>query len=91
MIFDIDGTLADATHRLHHVTGGRRDWDAFFAEMADDVPVKPICDLLVELIKRNTIVICSGRPERSRGRARRCSAQSGRPGTGCPATRRRTR
>ena len=30
-IFDIDGTLADASHRLHHIQNGNKDWDAFFA------------------------------------------------------------
>ncbi len=30
-VFDIDGVLADATHRQHHVAGRPKDWDAFFA------------------------------------------------------------
>jgi len=30
-IFDIDGTLADVSHRLHYITGETKDWDAFFA------------------------------------------------------------
>lgn len=67
VIFDIDGTLADATHRLHHVTGGRRDWDAFFAGMADDTAIEPICDLLTNFIGKTAIVLCSGRPEKYRG------------------------
>ena len=32
-IFDIDGVLADATHREHHVTKKPKDWDAFFGEV----------------------------------------------------------
>lgn len=28
IICDIDGTLSDPTHRLHHVTGGKKNWDA---------------------------------------------------------------
>lgn len=67
VIFDIDGTLADASHRLHHITGGKRDWDAFFGTMGDDTPVEPICDLLTYLIDKTAIVLCSGRPETYRG------------------------
>lgn len=36
ILCDIDGTLADLTHRLHHIKDGNRDWDAFFAEVGDD-------------------------------------------------------
>jgi predicted kinase len=63
VIFDIDGTLADATHRLHWVTGGKRDWPAFFAAMNRDTVVKPIRALLWSLQRDNKIVLCSGRPE----------------------------
>ena len=32
VVVDLDGTLADCTHRLHHIRGRRRkNWDAFFA------------------------------------------------------------
>lgn len=42
-IIDIDGTLADCRHRLHHVLPGRkRDWDAFFGEMDDDDLIWPV-------------------------------------------------
>jgi predicted kinase len=36
VLCDIDGTLADLRHRLHHIEGGKRDWDSFFAEVAKD-------------------------------------------------------
>jgi len=29
VIFDIDGTLANIDHRLHHITGDKKDWDEF--------------------------------------------------------------
>lgn len=29
-VFDIDGVLADVRHRLPHVQGRPKDWDAFF-------------------------------------------------------------
>lgn len=33
-VFDLDGTLADCSHRLHHLE--RKDWRAFFAACGDD-------------------------------------------------------
>jgi phosphoglycolate phosphatase-like HAD superfamily hydrolase len=32
-IIDLDGTLCNADHRLHHVQKKPKDWDAFFAHM----------------------------------------------------------
>lgn len=65
-IFDIDGTLADCRHRLHHVTGtGRgKNWDAFFAGMGEDSPVAQIVALAQILSDADhKIVLCTGRPE----------------------------
>jgi hypothetical protein len=42
VVFDLDGTIADISHRVHHVRDGKRDWDAFFAECVDDVPNAPV-------------------------------------------------
>lgn len=39
-IFDLDGTLADCTHRLPFITGERKDWRAFFAACVDDKPIE---------------------------------------------------
>lgn len=67
VIFDIDGTLADCTHRLHHVTGARRDYAAFFAGIPEDSCYSEIIDLLWILSKAgNQIVLCSGRPDSHR-------------------------
>lgn len=33
-VFDLDGTLADCSHRLHHLEA--KDWRAFFAACGDD-------------------------------------------------------
>ena len=64
VIFDIDGTLANTSHRLHYVTGGARDWPAFFGAMADDTLVEPIREVLRALLRsHNAVLLCSGRPE----------------------------
>src|SRR5580698_5056894 len=39
-IFDIDGTLADISHRLHFIQQEPKDWRAFFAACPDDVPIE---------------------------------------------------
>lgn len=62
VIFDIDGTLADCSHRLPHILGGKKDWPAFFKGMELDKPIQPVIDLLITLEASNRIVLCSGRP-----------------------------
>ena len=66
-LFDIDGTLADPTHRLHHIEKHPRDWDAFFADCGDDVPIPHICELARTLNDADhTIVLVSGRSNQCR-------------------------
>lgn len=66
-IFDIDGTLADVSERLHHVQKKPKDWDAFFEGMAQDKAIHAIvrlCDVIYASgIK---IVLCTGRSEEHR-------------------------
>jgi len=40
IIFDVDGTLTDVSHRRHYVTGGNTDWGKFFDEMVNDPPFR---------------------------------------------------
>jgi len=51
-IFDIDGTLADCSHRLHHIVrtdGQPKDWDSFFAGIRDDAPIFPVVQVALAL------------------------------------------
>jgi predicted kinase len=67
VIFDIDGTLADLSHRLHHVTNGKKDWDAFFDGIGDDLLVGPVADLAhIVGAWGHKVILCSGRPEKCR-------------------------
>lgn len=67
VIFDMDGTLADCSHRLHFVKGpGKKNWKMFFAGSADDLPRPEIVRLALELSANNAILIASGRPEQLR-------------------------
>ncbi|MBL4811262.1 MAG: hypothetical protein JKX69_02630 [Rhodobacteraceae bacterium] len=45
VLFDIDGTLADITHRRGYLDGDRPNWAKFNATMGDDTPFEPICAL----------------------------------------------
>jgi len=46
IVFDLDGTLADDSHRQHHITGDVKDWDAYFAACEDDVLIEPVAAIL---------------------------------------------
>lgn len=64
IIFDLDGTLADISHRLHYIKGEKKNWDAFHWACAGDKPKNEIFRLFYELRERGVdrkIFIASGR------------------------------
>ncbi|MBA3619662.1 MAG: hypothetical protein M3467_03590 [Actinomycetota bacterium] len=63
---DLDGVLADVRHRLPHLTGHRKDWDAFFAAAPDDPPLAEGLAVVTRLIADHDVVYVTGRPERCR-------------------------
>jgi phosphoglycolate phosphatase-like HAD superfamily hydrolase len=65
-VFDIDGVLADARHREHHVASAPKDWAAFFGAVAGDSLLEHGVALLRELAEEGEIVLLSGRPESTR-------------------------
>ena len=69
-IFDIDGTLSDMTHRVHHITGGNSNWDEFFDNQHLDRPYEDVFDILhaISLDRiMDKIIFVTARPERYRG------------------------
>jgi hypothetical protein len=65
-VFDLDGVVADVSHR-RHLIDGKRDWSAFFAAAADDAPLAPGLELARAAQEEGLgIVYLSGRPERLR-------------------------
>jgi hypothetical protein len=46
IICDIDGTIADITHRLHYIQNKPKNWESFYGTVKDDKPIYPIIDLL---------------------------------------------
>lgn len=76
-VFDIDGVLADARHREHHVSGPARDWDAFFAAVGEDPPIDEGIALLRATESGTRVVLVSGRPERTRADTEAWLARNG--------------
>jgi phosphoglycolate phosphatase-like HAD superfamily hydrolase len=66
IVFDIDGTIADCTHRLHHVKKNNPDWKSFFEECVNDTPIESMCDMSMVLSQYYDIVFCTGRSEECR-------------------------
>ena len=64
VICDLDGTLANCEHRLHHLKveePKKPNWKKFFEEMPLD-PVNEWCrDLLSAMSERHQIIYCTGR------------------------------
>ena len=64
-VFDIDGTLANLDHRLHHIQKTPKDWDAFYEACDRDSLIDPIAKIAWNLTG-NTIVYVTGRSEQVR-------------------------
>ena len=75
-IFDIDGTIANLEHRLHHIYFNasmhglekdfKKDWQAFHNDVGDDKPIWTVIDVLVDLSMLNDIWFFTGRMESCR-------------------------
>jgi phosphoglycolate phosphatase-like HAD superfamily hydrolase len=66
VIFDVDGVLADAQGRQHHLEWERRDWDAFFDACGDDAVIEEIETLLSLLDPTLLVLLVTARPQRVR-------------------------
>ena len=55
VIFDLDGTLADVTHRLHYAKN--KDWDAFNQACNKDLPKKDMIKLLKLFVSVGYIIL----------------------------------
>lgn len=70
IICDIDGTIADLTHRLHYINtpGQKKNWDAFHAGVGDDAPHDDMREILWALTNGypRSVIYVSGRNETAR-------------------------
>lgn len=78
VIFDIDGTLADVSERIHHLHRTPKNWPGFFAGMVQDKAIHAmvrLCNLLFDAGLH--IVLCSGRSEEHRAVTKQWLAREG--------------
>lgn len=65
IVFDLDGTLADLTHRKHFIDA--KDWRGFFANVHNDKPIRKVIETLRTLyFAGHEIEIWSGRSDECR-------------------------
>lgn len=63
-IFDLDGTLADISHRLHFIQRTPKDWRSFFAACFKDKPIQPTLEVCHTLYRGGADVwIWTGRSD----------------------------
>ena len=64
-IFDIDGTLADCSQRLHFIQQEKPDWESFYKDCVYDRPILPTLFLAQTLQDANKdLIFVTGRPEK---------------------------
>lgn len=79
VVVDIDGVVADVTHRLHLLDQRPRRWDEFFAGAAHDPPLPEGVALVRELPADHALCWLTGRPERNRDITEQWLAEQGLP------------
>lgn len=74
IVLDIDGTLADISHRLHFIKQEERDWESFSDPdtMMKDTPIKETWEIIGALIDQfgHNFVFSTGRKESVKGTTR---------------------
>lgn len=69
IMVDLDGTLCDASHRVHHLQMKPKNWDAFYGGMSED-EIIPAVELLIKMAYCSDlkIVYLTGRPDNYRAK-----------------------
>jgi hypothetical protein len=75
VVFDLDGTLANCDHRIHHIRlpdcpdseWPRQDWTAFYAACKDDSPIAPVIHVArAMMVTGHRVEIWTGRSDECR-------------------------
>jgi FMN phosphatase YigB (HAD superfamily) len=68
VMFDIDGVLADNSHRFHYIeTPGKKNWDRYYRALSKDILIEPVAEITRGLMEMgHTIWLMTGRPEHHR-------------------------
>lgn len=61
IIVDIDGTIADCSHRLHYIKGEKKDWNSFFKAAGKDKPIKNVLTIINNLGFDYNLLFITGR------------------------------
>lgn len=78
-VFDIDGVLADVSHRLHYIQGRSHNWDKFFRTADRDPLLAEGAQRLRAALVDHDVVYLTGRPEWIRRLTERWLARHGLP------------
>ena len=78
-VFDVDGVLADVTHRLHHLRARPQRWERFFTTADHDPLLEEGAARLRAALEEHDVVYLTGRPERTRRLTERWLARHGLP------------
>lgn len=62
-LIDIDGTVANGDHRLHHIQKEPKAWDDYFLACGDDSPIEHMHAVITALSDHVQIVYVSGRSD----------------------------
>ena len=77
IIVDLDGTLADVEHRIHHVRSSKKDWKAFFTGIPGDSVNHAVAALYrMAVLAGYTVLFVSGRPENYRAASEKWLAEN---------------
>jgi hypothetical protein len=80
VVFDLDGTLSDNTHRRHHLKQQPANWEAFFAACPDDIPIQKVIAIAQGLFfTGHNVEIWTARCESVREQTKRWLEQMGVP------------
>jgi phosphoglycolate phosphatase-like HAD superfamily hydrolase len=63
IVFDLDGTIANLDHRLHHVRSDKPNWNEFYRQADNDSSHGWAVELMRSLSELYTVIIVSARPE----------------------------
>lgn len=66
ILVDLDGTIANGDHRVHHILKKPKDWTTFFSECQKDIPFSHMIEILSHLSELYDIYITSGRSDEVR-------------------------
>lgn len=65
VVCDIDGTIADCSHRLKYARGEEKDWDLFFGAMHKDILRVEVLEAMFRTVSANNanVVFVTARPD----------------------------